>query len=291
MIIATDFFNSPLLILDQGQPDHLAFTPYGHSTQSRTSTGFKGELRDESSGQYLLGNGYRAYNPVIMRFNSPDSMSPFSEGGFHTYTLGSNDPVNGHDPTGHSFVTMLDKVFGSLERSLERLQRKKTYSGPIVWKSDGILAFEGPQRADGKLPTLYIDAHGKPGFIRGEERFIQNGQGDAYRAYTASDLYNSLVGGGIDMRNRQTHILACQSSVPNFERGNSFAGEMASLTKAQSSGYEGAITLSEHINGNDFIAHMIRASILDDNISVKTRQGRIRNPHKLRKTGPGGRHW
>ncbi len=33
----------------------------------------------------MLGNGYRAYSPVLMRFNSPDSWSPFGEGGVNAY--------------------------------------------------------------------------------------------------------------------------------------------------------------------------------------------------------------
>ncbi|MCU6375056.1 hypothetical protein [Morganella morganii] len=33
------------------------------------------------SGSYHPGNGYRAYNPVLMRFNCPDSLSPFGGGG------------------------------------------------------------------------------------------------------------------------------------------------------------------------------------------------------------------
>ncbi|EGH35731.1 hypothetical protein PSYJA_44541, partial [Pseudomonas syringae pv. japonica str. M301072] len=37
------------------------------------------------TGHYLLGNGYRAFNPVLMRFNSPDSLSPFGEGGVNAY--------------------------------------------------------------------------------------------------------------------------------------------------------------------------------------------------------------
>ena len=39
--------------------------------------GFNGERPDPLTGHYLLGNGYRAFNPVLMRFNSPDSSSPF----------------------------------------------------------------------------------------------------------------------------------------------------------------------------------------------------------------------
>ncbi|RMV11327.1 hypothetical protein ALP17_02676, partial [Pseudomonas savastanoi] len=48
-----------------------------------------------------MGNGYRAYNPVLMRFNSPDSLSPFGKGGMNAYAYCAGDPVNRSDPTGH----------------------------------------------------------------------------------------------------------------------------------------------------------------------------------------------
>ncbi|WP_434706426.1 RHS repeat-associated core domain-containing protein [Pseudomonas sp. Z1-12] len=46
------------------------------------------------TGHYLLGNGYRAFNPGLMRFNSPDSLSPFGEGGLNAYAYSVGDPVN-----------------------------------------------------------------------------------------------------------------------------------------------------------------------------------------------------
>ncbi|MCX4409771.1 MULTISPECIES: RHS repeat-associated core domain-containing protein [unclassified Streptomyces] len=63
--------------------------------------GFGGEWPDPVTGHYLLGNGYRSFNPVLMRFNSPDSSSPFGEGGFNSYAYCLGDPVNRVDPTGH----------------------------------------------------------------------------------------------------------------------------------------------------------------------------------------------
>uniref|UniRef100_UPI000AE9CDA7 RHS repeat-associated core domain-containing protein n=1 Tax=Enterobacter bugandensis TaxID=881260 RepID=UPI000AE9CDA7 len=62
---------------------------------------------------YHLGNGYRAYNPVLMRFTCPDCMSPFGEGGINPYAYCTGDPVNHADPTGHhSFWGWLGIVAG-----------------------------------------------------------------------------------------------------------------------------------------------------------------------------------
>ncbi|ACA88347.1 RHS repeat-associated core domain-containing protein [Shewanella woodyi] len=64
-------------------------------------SGFNGELLDPITGNYQLGQGYRFYNPILMRFQSPDSMSPFGEAGLNVYAYCHGDPVNFNDPTGH----------------------------------------------------------------------------------------------------------------------------------------------------------------------------------------------
>lgn len=72
--------------------------------QPRTNTsplGFNGELH-ETAGWQILGS-YRAYNPVLRRFHSPDNMSPFGRGGINAYAYGGGDPINHIDPTGHFF--------------------------------------------------------------------------------------------------------------------------------------------------------------------------------------------
>jgi RHS repeat-associated protein len=53
------------------------------------------------SAHYPLGNGYRLYDPVIMRFNKPDNMSPFGAGGLNAYVYCKGDPANYEDSTGH----------------------------------------------------------------------------------------------------------------------------------------------------------------------------------------------
>jgi RHS repeat-associated protein len=74
-------------------------------------------LLEPHLGWYFLGNGYRAYNPTLMRFHSPDSWSPFGRGGLNAYMYCVGDPVNSSDPTGHSRIGKLlwgayDFLFG-----------------------------------------------------------------------------------------------------------------------------------------------------------------------------------
>jgi len=80
------------------------YSVYGYSNGALwrfSRLGFNGQKIDALTGMYLLGNGYRAYNPIQMRFHSPDNMSPFGAGGFNAYAYCSGDPVNASDPGGH----------------------------------------------------------------------------------------------------------------------------------------------------------------------------------------------
>ena len=119
LLIAGDENRSTLNILNNNQRHAVAYTPYGYHLQEADTPqllGFNGERFDPFTGYYLLGNGYRAFNPVLMRFNSPDSWSPFGKGGINAYAYCEGDPVNRVDPTGHGF-------WGRLFRALLRRQR------------------------------------------------------------------------------------------------------------------------------------------------------------------------
>jgi RHS repeat-associated protein len=67
----------------------------------RLNLAFNGQYLERLMRCYLLGNGYRAFNAVLMRFMSPDSWSPFARGGINGYVYCGDDPVNRHDPSGH----------------------------------------------------------------------------------------------------------------------------------------------------------------------------------------------
>jgi len=73
--------------------------------------GYAGERRDTFTGWYIP-NGYRPYDPIIMGFLSPDSDSPFGQGGLNSYAYCAGDPVNRIDPTGHGWLTWLAAGIG-----------------------------------------------------------------------------------------------------------------------------------------------------------------------------------
>ena len=103
-LIGTDVQGSVLHGLDAGGRHGYAYSAYGHrhpAVEPPYLPGFNRQRAEPVTGHYLLGNGYRAFNPVLMRFNSPDSESPFGEGGLNAYAYCAGDPVNRIDPSGH----------------------------------------------------------------------------------------------------------------------------------------------------------------------------------------------
>ena len=115
-LLATDQAHSPLQTLAETNPQQLAYTAYGHHPEESGLSrllGFNGECPEEITGHYLLGQGTRAFNPVLMRFNSPDELSPFGEGGINCYAYCEGDPINFNDPTGNVRVNQLFQLWNS----------------------------------------------------------------------------------------------------------------------------------------------------------------------------------
>ncbi|MDF5776987.1 RHS repeat domain-containing protein [Pseudomonas syringae] len=105
LLLATSASDSVLGEVAADGVNRRWYTAYGHASGEdppHGRLGFNGELSEADTGWQMLGNGYRAYSPVLMRFNSPDSWSPFGEGGVNGYAYVEGDPVNMRDPTGHS---------------------------------------------------------------------------------------------------------------------------------------------------------------------------------------------
>ncbi|WP_371263055.1 RHS repeat-associated core domain-containing protein [Pseudomonas sp. NBRC 111124] len=90
-------------------PTARTYACYGFSVltdECSSLLGFNGERKEPWGSCYALGSGYRLYSAVLMRFQSPDSYSPFGVGGINTYAYCADDPVNHKDPTGHMFTNM-----------------------------------------------------------------------------------------------------------------------------------------------------------------------------------------
>ena len=127
----------------------IAYNAYGHCGE-RGELGFNGERADPMTGHYLLGNGYRAFNPILMRFNSPDSWSPFGQGGINAYGYCQGDPANKVDPTGHTsrivkFVLRAVKIMKKAPKT-----KIEFFENGIPKPRQGVPAFTG---FGGKTPN------------------------------------------------------------------------------------------------------------------------------------------
>lgn len=79
---------------------------YGERVPSAAArTAFAGEVSEEDTGFYLLGE--RFYSTTLRRFLAPDRASPFGHGGIHRYAYCSGDPVNRIDPNGRTWLRWL----------------------------------------------------------------------------------------------------------------------------------------------------------------------------------------
>lgn len=128
LLFASDSKNSVLAEM-AGSIHRLAYSPYGQQSSRQkvmAHLGFNGELREPTSGWYLLGNGHRAYNPQLMRFHSPVKLSPFGRGGLNTYMYCGGEPVMNVDPTGRSFWSRALKIWDFFHCPILQAVREET---------------------------------------------------------------------------------------------------------------------------------------------------------------------
>ena len=130
-LFATDLQRSVLRTVTGDEQPDTVYAPYGHTTATLAHQllGFNGERPEPKTGHYLLGNGYRAFNPVLMRFNSPDSWSPFGKAGINAYAYCMNNPVLTEDSSGHLFG-FIGKHASNLASSL-KAKAKNFFSGGV----------------------------------------------------------------------------------------------------------------------------------------------------------------
>lgn len=139
-LLATDNSHSIIGEIFDGKHNPIAYTAYGAQfaqQEDRIRLGFNGQLREAKIGWYLLGNGYRAYNPRLMRFHSPDSWSPFGGGGINAYMYCAGDPINRADPTGHiGWLKELKDMFTTIKKGGLGMGKK---SRPVHFKKNSDL--------------------------------------------------------------------------------------------------------------------------------------------------------
>lgn len=102
-LLATDQSRSVLRKHTETGHRNIAYCPFGNHRYSSPGAlpAFNGQAYEQAIHGYLLGNGYRVFDPALRRFHSPDSFSPFGRGGINPYVYCVGDPISNTDPTGH----------------------------------------------------------------------------------------------------------------------------------------------------------------------------------------------
>ncbi|PWB35352.1 hypothetical protein DCO48_02725 [Pseudomonas sp. SDI] len=123
-LLASDRYRSALHALNGTADQAPRYTPYGFcqpAAEPATVVGFNGECADPLTGHILLGS-YRVYTPRVMRFHSPDNLSPFGKGGINPYAYCQGDPLNNTDPTGHNPLKAISKAASAVFKGKDPLR-------------------------------------------------------------------------------------------------------------------------------------------------------------------------
>lgn len=191
-LLACDVKGSTLMLLTINSTAPVAFNPWGYShAAGGMLAGFKGEYCDPVTSYYLLGNGYRGYNPMLMRFTGPDSVSPFGAGGINCYAYLAGDPVNASDPTGHM-------------------------RGKVLLRENNLAVFTSRKRFWQKK-ALNIYAHGKNSKVAGMDA-------DALYEHLSTQKISFE-------RYEKIHIIACHSGEPGPDGQLSFGQRFSDITR------------------------------------------------------------
>ena len=169
-----------------------AFTPYGFSLREdipKSHLGFCGEHPDILTGLYWLGNGYRLYNPTVMRFTAPDDMSPFGKGGLNSYVYCAGDPVKYTDPTGHMLKHNGFKPKPSPRVSQAPRKRARSESPPPPSKRQRSALLENRTPAQG--PVERATSPILPGYSRNNPD-TDSASGETWQIRSRASSNNSL---------------------------------------------------------------------------------------------------
>lgn len=236
VLLTTTSSSSVLQAIGSRTRTTIVYLPYGrHSaaTPINTVSGFNGQHCEHPTEHYLLGNGYRAYNPVLMCFNSPDHFSPFGDGGLNTYTYTSNDPINNFDPSGHWKVRHLYPWLKARKpeySSIHGVPTNKIQLTNARILGENIMVYDEFYQAG---RGLVVHSDGFPGVIG-----AQSGK----PPISAKELYDLMKTNKINLKKYEhIRVFACYSGSALNTGGESFAQTLANLTKLNVKGYKNVV--------------------------------------------------
>ncbi|WP_237884687.1 RHS repeat-associated core domain-containing protein [Pseudomonas sp. PGPR40] len=244
-LLVTDQQRSVLNVLDRASSHPIAYSLYGHRPAENgllSLLGFNGERPDPVTGYYLLGNGYRAFNPVLMRFNSPDSWSPFGKGGLNAYGYCSGDPINRDDPTGHSWKVILanlkkiSKMAKSPAQNAAHQPLKVLKINNLKNIANGVASFEDTYKGGRRINFI---SHANKPTSYGSSLIVDNTE------WGPMKLFMSAQKKGINFESfDDARVISCYSGNGHTD---SFAASFARLIKKPTKGYMGKVHTTQDV--------------------------------------------
>ncbi|KAI1760057.1 hypothetical protein GGR53DRAFT_526548 [Hypoxylon sp. FL1150] len=222
---ASDSHQSVMSWIDTQKPTEVnqqAYTPYGFNAGSST-IGFNGQWRDPVTGWYHLGNGYRVYNPVLMRFHSPDQWSPFTSRDVNAYGYCMGDPINRIDPSGHLSIFGLEFTWRDVAVTLV---------GVVVGVTVGVLTMgAGLAVAVGVGIAMGVASDVATGMIYDSA----TGTAPTWES-VGQDAANGAIGGALGEIGGRLITKGAQLAWRGISKGASRAGARAAATAEKASG-------------------------------------------------------
>jgi RHS repeat-associated protein len=240
-LMSTDLQCSILSLLNSQFPCSKGYSPYGYQPFAgglSSLLSFTGQRPDPVTGHYLLGNGYRGFNSVLMRFNSPDNLSPFGKGGMNSYAYGLGDPINRIDPTGHISLSLISRIQAKYRSFRSGLHVKRQENPTQI--APGIFTYTDKYKG-GRRVTF--EAHGLPNVVQTSEgKFLGPEQ-----------LYNVAKKHGTHAdRYDHVRLLTCHSAEPLNGEKYSFGEQFALISGRPVKAYYGKVLASASPVGQRF---------------------------------------
>jgi RHS repeat-associated protein len=241
-LLATSLTQSVLTTVNTDDVSVRCYSPFGFLNRNRSihaHCAFNGYYHEPVTDIYLLGNGYRAFNPLLMRFHGPDNFSPFAEGGLNAYAYVGNDPANRTDPTGHFSIDPVKLFRRFTKGSKQGSALVGTRADNITVKTStyhieniGILGpeafwFSNYYKGD---KTLFIIGHGANGRIAISKNYVVEAP-ELLRHLQSNQILSSDY--------KRIHLASCRLGAgPEY----SFANDLHKLTGLKIKAYEANIS-------------------------------------------------
>jgi len=241
-LLALDHAQSVLHPVSHPPSDLIRYVPFGWHPGDYDGFGsiaFNGLFQERLTGHYWLGNGYRVFDTVLMRFHRPDDRSPFGDGGLNAYVYCAADPINRRDDSGHSWALARRAMRQSkLRPSSVEVQRVALASMPSPFEMQNLKQVS---------PRIFTFETGDQFSIVGHGERLSPGwiQYEGINGINMQALHRLLIEQGTDFkRYSNIHIISCYSAFGGLE---SSAAKLAQLTQLPVTGYKGLVA-----GGRDF---------------------------------------